>query len=57
LGRCTELQLFFGRGQHLVALAPSLLEQQRIAARHEPFVGEVSTGDFDEVALVEQRQL
>ena len=46
-----------GGREQLAALACTLGGQQRIAAHDEPLPGELRAGEFDEVALVEQRRL
>ena len=56
-GRGDLGQIGFGGGEQLDALACALLGQQRIAAHHQPLAGEVLAGEFEQVALIEQRGL
>ena len=56
-GRGDLGQIGLGGRQQLQPLARTLLGQQRVAAHHQPLVGEVLARELQQVALVEQRGL
>ena len=56
-GRGDPGQIGLGGGQQFQPLARTLLGQQRIAAHHQPLVGEVLARELQQIALVEQRGL
>src|SRR5215208_5137130 len=50
-------QLFFGGRQQLLTFAGPLLAQHGVVAAHQPLAGKLRGADFEQVLLIEQRQL
>ena len=50
-------QFFFGGRQQVVAFAGALVGQGGIVAAHQPLPRVIGVGDFEQVLLIEQRQL
>ncbi len=50
-------EFFFGGGQQLAAFAGALFGQHGVVAAHQPLAGKLRGADFEQVLLIEQRQL